>query len=239
MLRPLNVGEKQTPPIGPTPGISDMYFAQDLSSLFVNRRSGTLYQGLQLSRSGHHTNILCNGASVADTYLQTPGWRVRGVSRNPSSAAAEKWTSQGVEMVKGSHDDVDSLKSAFKDADVIFGVTDFWTTFQDPESQKKKRPDQELVQYCYEVELQQARNLADAAASVPSLGRFIFSSMADAMKWSKGKFSQLYHMDSKAQGVYYMQSLAGLEGKFSQVQAPIYFQLPWQWGLPTTPQKVC
>lgn len=141
-------------------------------------------------------------------------------------------------MVKADNDDVESLKRAFADADVIFGVTDFWTIFQDPRSQEKKRSDQELVQYCYEVELQQAKNLADAAASVTGLSRFIFSSMADATKWSKGKFSTLYHMDSKAQGVYYMQSLPGLKNKFSQVQAPIYFQLPWQWGLPTTPQKV-
>lgn len=175
---------------------------------------------------------------MADTYLQTKGWKVRGVSRDPSSPNAAAWTAKGVEMVKADNDDVESLKRAFAGANVVFGVTDFWTIFQNPQSQKKKRPDQELVQYCYEVELQQAKNLADAAASVTVLDRFIFSSMADATKWSKGKFSRLYHMDSKAQGVYYMQSLPGLKEKFSQVQAPIYFQLPWQWGLPTTPKKV-
>ncbi|KAI1609535.1 NmrA-like family protein [Exophiala viscosa] len=177
------------------------------------------------------------GSSVADTYLQSPDWRIRGVSRNLSSAAALEWTSKGVEMVKGDLDDIESLKRAFSDADVIFGVTDFWTIFMDPKSQEKKRPDQQILQYCYETELQQAKTLADAAASVPGLSRFIFSSMADANKWSKGKFQQLYHMDSKAQAVYYMQSLPGLRGKFSQVQAPIYFQLPLLWGLPITPKK--
>jgi hypothetical protein len=141
-------------------------------------------------------------------------------------------------MVRGDNDDIASLKSAFVNADVIFAVTDFWTIFQDPKSQDKKRPDQSLVQYCYEVELQQAKNLADAAAAVPGLSRFIFSSMADATKWSKGKFRELYHMDSKAQAVYYMQGLPGLKDKFSQVQAPIYFQLPLLWGLPITPKKV-
>lgn len=186
----------------------------------------------------HSADMYHQGSSVADAYLQTPGWRIRGVSRSVSSTAASEWVSKGVDMVKADNDDLESLKRAFTDADVIFGVTDFWTIFQDPESQKRKRADQELVQYCYEVELQQAKNLADAASSVPALRRFIFSSMADATKWSKGKFQQLYHMDSKAQGVYYMQSLAGLKGKFSQVQAPIYFQLPLLWGLPTTPQKV-
>jgi len=45
-------------------------------------------------------------------------------------------------------------------------------------------------------------------------------------------------MDSKAQAAEYMESLPALKGKFSQVQAPIYFNLLWQWGLPTTPKKV-
>lgn len=142
-------------------------------------------------------------------------------------------------MVQGTHDDVSSLRHAFAHANIIFGVTDFWTIFQDPASQEAaKGAGQELVQYCFDIELQQAKNLAMAAASVPGLQKFVFSSMADATKWSKGKFSKLYHMDSKAQAVYFMQSLPGLEGKFAQVQAPIYYQLPWQWGLPTTPKKV-
>lgn len=140
--------------------------------------------------------------------------------------------------MQADNDNPESLKNAFRDADIIFGVTDFWTIFQDPNSQQKKKIDQELVQYCFEVELQQAKNLADAAAMVPGLNRFVFSSMADAKKWSNGKFDRLFHMDSKAHAVNYMQTLPGLKNKFTQVQAPIYFQLPWQWGLPTTPKRV-
>lgn len=62
--------------------------------------------------------------------------------------------------------------------------------------------------------------------------------MAHAKTSSNGKFATLYHMDSKADAAIYAQGLSGLAGKFSQVQAPIYFQLPWEWGLPTTPKKV-
>lgn len=134
---------------------------------------------------------------------------------------------------------MDSLKRAFEGASLIFGVTDFWTIFQDPESQRRKKPNQELIQYCYEVELLQGKNLADAAAGVPTLARYIFSSMANATQTSGGKFKRLYHMDSKAKAVEYAQGLKGLKGKFSQIQAPIYFELPWKWGLPTTPTKVC
>lgn len=62
--------------------------------------------------------------------------------------------------------------------------------------------------------------------------------MANADKESGGKFKTLYHMNSKAEAVEYIQSLPALRNKFSQVQAPIYYNLPWQWGLPTTPKQV-
>ncbi|KPM35713.1 hypothetical protein AK830_g10860 [Neonectria ditissima] len=177
------------------------------------------------------------GSSVADTYLQTPGWKIRGVTRHTESANAKEWTAKGIEVVKGDLDDVSSLKRAFVGADIIFGVTDFWTIFKDPASNSKKKPGQELVEYCYEVELQQGKNIADAAATVPNLARYIFSSMTNATISSGGKYTKLYHMDSKAEAAVYAQNLPALAGKFSQVQAPIYFQLPWQWGLPTTPTK--
>ncbi|KAH6984348.1 NmrA-like family protein [Ilyonectria sp. MPI-CAGE-AT-0026] len=177
------------------------------------------------------------GSSVADTYLHTAGWKVRGVTRNPESASAKEWAAKGAEIVQGDVNDVESLKRAFVGANVIFGVTDFWTIFKDPESNNKKLPGQELVEYCYEVELKQGKNIADAAATVPNLSRYVFSSMAHATKSSGGKYKTLFHMDSKAEAAWYAQSLPLLHGKFSQIQAPIYFQLPWQWGLPTTPQK--
>jgi hypothetical protein len=118
-------------------------------------------------------------------------------------------------------------------------VTDFWGIWKDPRSSEQKAADQELVAYCYGVELQHGKNLADAAASTAdTLERYIFSSMADATKSSGGKYTKLYHMDSKAHAAVYAQSLPALKGKFSQVQAPIYFQVGTEWGLPITPKKV-
>jgi hypothetical protein len=140
-------------------------------------------------------------------------------------------------MVQGDLNNTASLTSAFKDATVVFGVTDFWTIFKDPASQTNKKGE-DVTEYCFEVERQQGKNLADAAATVPGLQRFIFSSMASATKWSNGKFTKLYHMDSKAYAVDYTKGLPQLKGKFSQVQAPIYYNLLWEWGLPTTPKKV-
>ncbi|KAH6867392.1 NmrA-like family protein [Thelonectria olida] len=162
------------------------------------------------------------GSSVANTYLQTAGWKVRGLTRNPNTPNAIGWVAKGVEIVQADLDNVESLKKAFVGATVVFGVTDFWTIFKDPESANKKQAGQVLVQYCKEVELQQGKNIADAAATVPGLSRYVFSSMAHATKSSGGKYKEF---------------LTSLHGKFSQVQAPIYFQLPWQWGLPPTPKE--
>lgn len=141
-------------------------------------------------------------------------------------------------MVQANFDDINSLVAAFQSANVIFGVTDFWAIFKDEESHKKKKADQDITHYCFEVELMQAKNLADSAAQIPTLERYVFSSIAHASKWSHGKFSKLCHMDSKALTVDYALTLPGLQGKFSQIQAAIYYNLPWEWGLPTTPQKV-
>lgn len=175
---------------------------------------------------------------MADTYLSSSGWKIRGVTRNIDSDNAKNWEMKGVEMVQADLDDVESLKQAFVGADIIFGVTDFWTIFKDPKSLENKKPIQSLVSYCYDVELQQGKNIADAAATVPNLFRYIFSSMAHAKNSSNGKFAELYHMDSKADASVYARSISALNGKFSQIQAPIYFQLPWEWGLPTTPKQV-
>lgn len=62
--------------------------------------------------------------------------------------------------------------------------------------------------------------------------------MAHATKSSGGKYTKLYHMDSKAEAVTYAQGLPALQGKFSQIQAPIYFQVGTEWGLPIAPKKV-
>jgi hypothetical protein len=188
----------------------------------------------------YHQNFLTHiqGGSIAETYLQTPGWKVRGITRNISSSASQSWASRGVEMVQADVNHTSSLLSAFRGASVIFGVTDFWTIFKDPSSQTLKKPGQDITEYCFEVELQQGKNLADAAAQIGTLEKYIFSSMASATKWSKGIFTTLYHMDSKAQAVEYAKTLPSLKGKFSEIQAPVYYNLLWQWGLPTTPSKV-
>lgn len=141
-------------------------------------------------------------------------------------------------MVTGDLNDASSLVPAFHGATAAFRVTDFWGIFRDPASWSGKEPDQDITEYCGEVEFQQGKNIADAAARDEGLCQFIFSSMANVTKWSHEKFKRLCHMNSKAGVVEYAKETAGAESKVSQIQPSIYYNLLWELSLPTTPLKV-
>lgn len=54
----------------------------------------------------------------------------------------------------------------------------------------------------FDLEVEQGINIAEAAASpavLETLQRFVLSSLSDARKWSAGKFTTVYHYDSKAE----------------------------------------
>lgn len=69
------------------------------------------------------------GGSVASTFLSDPTYRIRGISRNPSSPRAIALSNQGIEFVKADLHDVNSLEKAFQGANLIFSVTDYWEPF--------------------------------------------------------------------------------------------------------------
>jgi hypothetical protein len=141
------------------------------------------------------------GGSVAHRFLQDPNYRVRALTRNPSSPASQKLAAQGAEVVQAELDDVESLKSAFKGANVIFSVTQYWEPFFRPDS-RQKAADAGITcrKYAYDVEYQQGKNVADAAATVDTLDTngFIPSTLSHARKCASGKYPNLYHFDAKA-----------------------------------------
>lgn len=142
------------------------------------------------------------GGSVARRFLQDPRYAVRGLTRDPSSAAAKELAALGAEMVRADLDDVKSLEAAFAGANLIFSVTNYWEPFFRPDCRAKAA---ELGvtcrRYAYDVEYQQGKNIADAAATVvDSLEEngLLASTLSHAGKCSGGKFKDLYHFDAKA-----------------------------------------
>lgn len=135
-------------------------------------------------------------------------------------------------MVKGDLNDIDSLISAFKGATAIFGNTDFWQPFSDPENKKKLEPGQTINEIAFDIEVAQGKNIAKAAATVEGLERFILSALSNSKHWSKGKYTWVYHFDSKATVVDYIKKeLPELAAKMSVLQMGM-FMTNWAMGLP-------
>jgi nucleoside-diphosphate-sugar epimerase len=156
------------------------------------------------------------GSSIATHFLGVSGFHIRGITRTPSNERAVAFASQGVEIISADFNDASSLRAAFEGSTVIFAVTDFWGSFYNPATTALLREGQSVSEYCYELELQQGKNIVDAAAMVPGLQRFVFSSCCDASRWSNGNLKQ--KMDVVIIGNYMSNSKTGL--KFYRVCSP-------------------
>lgn len=163
------------------------------------------------------------GGSVANTFLDTPGWKVRGVTRNASSDKAKALAARGVEVVEADMDRPSTLPPAFAGSHAIFAVSDFWTIYGDPANQVHRTPEQPLNAWTAARETEQLKSVIDAAAAVPSLERFVLSSVSDATKWSKGKYTNVFHFDSKANAeIYGKETHPGLWAKTSILQVGLF-----------------
>src|SRR6516164_7279199 len=83
-------------------------------------------------------------------YLLRDGWRIRALTRNPQGRAAQELSNSGVEVVQGDMEDLESLRRAMKGVHGVYSVQDFSTV-------GARR------------EVQQGKNMADAARDMTSL----------------------------------------------------------------------
>lgn len=143
-------------------------------------------------------------------------------------------------MVSGNLEDPKSLVEAFKDANAIFGVTDFWQGFSNPQIQKTALETGKSVnELCYEMELRQGKTLVDAVyTTIDTLDTFVFSAINSATLWSRGEEKRVYHFDAKGEVVEYMKSTyPRLYGKTSLYQPGMYLT-NWKDGGVTGPKKL-
>ena len=177
------------------------------------------------------------GSSVHKVFQNEPGWRIRGITRNPSKHPDLQ--TQGVDLVSANLDDPASLESAFKDAHAIFAVTDFWqflkeaSTFATAEREGKK-PNQVAM----EREIQQGRNMVHAAAKqLATLERLVFSTLSDSRKWSNGEIKWNLHFDGKAMITEYLQqNFPDLAQRTSYLHMGSYLS-NWRMNARFAPQK--
>jgi hypothetical protein len=152
------------------------------------------------------------GSSVANTFARLPNWKVRAITRNPSSPAAQALAAAGAEVVEADLSDIGSLHKAFQGAHAIFVNTDFWTVYRplmasiagDTSKCKGEEPGPSHV--AFETEVLYGKNAAKAAAQVSTLERFVYSALPPLKKLSGGKYTQSHHWDSKGTIVEYIEN---------------------------------
>ncbi|KAJ7176063.1 hypothetical protein C8R43DRAFT_974899 [Mycena crocata] len=125
------------------------------------------------------------GSAILNAVLAEGKYTPRAVSRSVDSDASKALIAKGVEVVKGNLWDKESLKDAIRGSEAVFGTTNFWDPEIFPADPEGKG------------EITQGKNLVDAAKEV-GVKFFIWSSLPNATKESKGVYSHVYHVDNKA-----------------------------------------
>jgi hypothetical protein len=177
------------------------------------------------------------GSSVRKVFQKEPGWRIRGITRNPSKYPDLQ--KESVDLVSANLDDQASLEKAFEGANAIFAVTDFWqflkddSTFKTAEKEGKK-PNQVAM----ELEVQQGKNMVHAAAKhLSTLERLVFSTLSDSKKWSNSEIKWNLHFDGKAIITEYIkQNFPDLASRTSYLHMGSYLS-NWKLDKRFTPQK--
>ena len=164
------------------------------------------------------------GGSVARTFLSLPHWHVRCLTRNSSSAAAQKLRDAGAEIVQGDLSDQASLTHAFGSASAIFANTDFWSTYRNPDTPARAAVAKvSNSQLAFDTEVSHGTNIANAAAGIMTLERFVYSALGPIKKASNGKYPHSYHWDGKATVVEYIEtSQPALAAKMSTIYLGAY-----------------
>jgi NmrA-like family len=142
------------------------------------------------------------GGSVASTFLNTPGWTVRGITRSIDSATSKDWSTKGVDMVQADLDKPDELIEAFRGAHAIFCVTNWWQELGVPGNwANAAQTGEDIRKICYDIEVQRGMNMVNAAAAVVEedglLQRLVLSVVPNTLSQSGGKIKDNYHFDAK------------------------------------------
>jgi uncharacterized protein YbjT (DUF2867 family) len=118
-------------------------------------------------------------------HLLKNGFKVRALTRNPESPAAQRLAEQGAEVAIANLDDRESLQKAIAGVNGVFSVQNYW---------------EKGVGYAGEI--RQGKNLADAAKAA-GVRHFVQSTMADGLTFPE----RLEHFQSKAAVEQYIKAI--------------------------------
>jgi len=160
-------------------------------------------------------------------------YRIRGLTRDVTKAAARQFAAEGVEMVAISltSDNMAAVCQVFTGADIVFVVTNYWEHLD------------------VNREVAEGKMLIDAAKAV-GVGLFVWSGLESVIKVTDGKYPNVHHFNGKGeiteygrrsglgfvniQAGWYATNFANLEGmKPKRVEDGTYVL-----ALPVGPQTV-
>ncbi|WP_049572071.1 NmrA/HSCARG family protein [Nocardiopsis sp. SBT366] len=144
------------------------------------------------------------GGAVARR-LMDGGWPVRALVRDPDKREAEELRTLGAELVAGDLDVPESLRTAMRGVDGVFGVL--------PADLGNPEP---------ETEVRRGRNLVDAV-SAAGVAHLVYSSVGAAEHGSG-----VAHFETKAEIEAYIDAV----GVPATVLRPVFFMENWQYMLP-------
>ncbi|KAK0434218.1 putative hscarg dehydrogenase [Armillaria borealis] len=121
------------------------------------------------------------GGSVVAALLKNPSYKVRAATRNITSPKSKELVSQSAEVVYADLDDYDSVVNALKGAYAVFGLTNSLTTLATIGPEESSN-----------AEINQGKNIANAAASSSTLQHFIWSTLPHTHSFA------VPHFDCKA-----------------------------------------
>lgn len=108
------------------------------------------------------------GSSVYNVFKHEPGWRIRGLTRDPTKPTCKTLFDAGVELVKADLGDPASVERAFEGANAIYSVTDYFQhLFNDPSTFKQaEKEGKKPTVIAMEREMVHGKNIIHAAAKV-------------------------------------------------------------------------
>ncbi|KAK5651926.1 hypothetical protein OQA88_11585 [Cercophora sp. LCS_1] len=127
------------------------------------------------------------GGGVVNVMKKVPGWKVRAITRNAGSEAAQKLAAEGIEVVEASFDDEASLLKAFDGVNAVFAVTNWWEHLFQGKTQDEAGA----------IEEEQGIKIARAAAATYTVEHYIWSTTPSGKIATQGKLC-VPHMDYKA-----------------------------------------
>ncbi|KAJ1895997.1 hypothetical protein LPJ81_004840, partial [Coemansia sp. IMI 209127] len=149
------------------------------------------------------------GGSVLRSLHSAGKYNITAVTRNTSSASATEIKSKypDVKLIKADLDDVESLTKAFKNTDLVFGMT----LFDQPDIMNR------IAAGDVDVEFNHGKNIADAAIA-SGVKDIIFSTLYSMSELSNGECLDAIQFDGKYKIEKYIKSKATeIRGAFIHV----------------------